>query len=56
MQVIGKLAGNPNQACAAVQLAVVIADVDGEFTPDEQRGTPETAYALNLGSAEGSLS
>lgn len=56
MQVIGKLAGKPDQARAVVQLAVVIANADGEFTPDEQRVVREVAHALKLDPAEFGLS
>lgn len=48
MQVIGKVAGKPEQARAVVQLALVIANADGEFTPDERRVVREVAQALKL--------
>jgi tellurite resistance protein TerB len=52
MQVIGKVAGKPEQARAVVQLAVVIANADGEFSEDEMRVVREVAHALKLDPAE----
>jgi tellurite resistance protein TerB len=48
MQAIGRVAGKPDQARAVVQLSVVIANADGEFTPDERRVVREVAQALKL--------
>lgn len=48
MQVIGKVAGKPEQARAVVQLAIVIANADGNFDKDEMGVVREIAQSLKL--------
>ncbi len=52
LQVIGKAAKKPEEARAVVQLAVVIANADGNFDEQEQIVMREIIYALNLNPAE----
>ncbi|MFB9994545.1 tellurite resistance TerB family protein [Deinococcus oregonensis] len=52
MQVIGRVAGKQDQARAVVQLALVIANADGEFSPDEQQVMRDVIFALKLTPAE----
>ncbi|WP_241191376.1 tellurite resistance TerB family protein [Deinococcus psychrotolerans] len=52
MQVIGQVAGKSDQARAVVQLAVVIANSDGEFDEKEMGVVREIAQALKLDPAD----
>ena len=52
MQAIGKVAGKPDQARAVVQLAVVIANADGEFDEKEMGVVRQIAQALKLDPSE----
>ncbi|AIZ45889.1 Tellurite resistance TerB [Deinococcus radiopugnans] len=52
MQAIGKVAGKPDQARAVVQLAVVIANADGDFDEKEMGVVREIAQALRLDPSE----
>ncbi|MDB5045558.1 MAG: Tellurite resistance TerB [Deinococcus sp.] len=52
MQVIGRVAGKQDQARAVVQLALIIANADGEFSADEQKVVRDVVFALKLNPAE----
>ncbi|WP_412028706.1 tellurite resistance TerB family protein [Deinococcus yunweiensis] len=52
MQKIGKLAGKPDEARAVVQLAVVIANADGNFDESERVVVRQIAQALKLEPSE----
>ncbi len=48
IQKVSRVANKPEEARAVVQLAVVIANADGDFSSDEQRVMREIIYALKL--------
>lgn len=48
MQKVSRVAGKPDEARAVVQVALVIANADGEFSADEQRVMREIIFALKL--------
>ena len=52
IQVVGKAAKKPEEARAVVQLAVVIANADGDFDEKEQLIMREIIYALKLDPAQ----
>lgn len=52
IQVVGKAAKKPEEARAVVQLAVVIANADGDFDEKEQMIMRDIIYALKLNPSE----
>lgn len=52
MQKVSRVANKPDEARAVVQLAVVIANADGNFSADEQKVMREIIYALKLNPQE----